>query len=58
MPGTAGTLRLFHISGITVYLHWSWFLVAVLEIQQKSRYSSVSWGILEYVAIFAIVTLH
>jgi Zn-dependent protease len=29
-----------------------------LEIQQKRRYSSLSWGILEYVAIFAIVTLH
>src|SRR5215217_3207445 len=58
MPNTSGTIRLFRISGITVFLHWSWFLVAVYEIQQKGRYSSVSWGVLEYVTIFAIVTLH
>jgi len=58
MPNTAGTIRLFQIAGITVFLHWSWFLVAVYEIQQKGRYSSVSWGVLEYVTIFAIVTLH
>jgi Zn-dependent protease len=58
MPNTAGTIRLFRIAGITVFLHWSWFLIAVFEIQQKSRYSSISWGILEYVMIFAIVTLH
>ena len=58
MPNTSGTIRLFQIAGITVFLHWSWFLVAVYEIQQKGRYSSVSWGILEYVMIFAIVTLH
>jgi Zn-dependent protease len=58
MPNTAGTFRLFQIAGITVFLHWSWFLVAVYEVQQKGRYSSLSWGILEYVTIFAIVTLH
>ena len=58
MPNTSGTIRLFRIAGITVFLHWSWFLVAVFEVQLKGRYSSVIWGILEYVAIFAIVTLH
>src|SRR6516225_361503 len=58
MPNTAGTIRLFRFAGITVFLHWSWFLIAVYEIQQKSRYSSISWGILEYVMIFVIVTLH
>jgi Zn-dependent protease len=58
MPNTSGTIRLFQIAGITVFLHWSWFLVAYYELQQKSRYSSISWGILEYVSIFAIVTLH
>src|SRR6185436_7747620 len=40
------------------YLHWSWFLVGVFEVQQKGRYSSLSWSILEYVALFAIVTMH
>jgi len=58
MPNSPGTIRLFQISGIHVFLHWSWFLVAVFEIQQKGRYSSLSWNILEYVALFAIVTMH
>ena len=42
-----------------MFLHWSWFLVAVYEIQTRSgRYSSISWNILEYLALFLIVTLH
>lgn len=58
MPNTSGTIRLFQIAGIQVFLHWSWFVVAVIEIQQKGRYSTLSWNVLEYVAIFAIVTMH
>lgn len=58
MPGTSGTIRLIKIAGIQVYLHWSWFLVALYEIQNKGRYASITWGILEYVSLFAIVTLH
>src|SRR6266581_3519599 len=58
MPNTSGTIRLFQIAGITVFLHWSWFLVALYEIQQKGRYSSLTWDILEYLVLFAIVTLH
>src|SRR5262245_2890442 len=57
MP-TNGTIRLFKFAGIEVFLHWSWFLVAVYEIQRRERYSSVTWSVLEYVALFAIVTLH
>jgi len=42
-----------------VFLHWSWFLVAVLEIQnQKGRYSSLTWSVAEYLALFLIVMLH
>jgi Zn-dependent protease len=58
MPSTNGTVRLFQIFGINVYLHWSWFLVAVYEIQSQHRYSSVAWSVLEYVAMFAIVLTH
>jgi len=58
MPGTSGTIRLIKIAGIQVYLHWSWFLVALYEIQNKGRYASITWGILEYLSLFAIVTLH
>src|SRR5262245_42263932 len=58
MPGTSGTIRLIKIAGIQVYLQWSWFLVAVYQIKNSGRYSSVTWSILEYISLFAIVTLH
>jgi Zn-dependent protease len=60
MPtGRQGSFRLFRFSGIDVFLHWSWFLVAVYEIQSRAgRYSSITWNILEYLALFLIVTLH
>ncbi len=55
----SGSFRLFRFKGIDVFLHWSWFLVAVFEIQGRTRsYSSISWNIAEYLALFAIVTLH
>src|SRR4051812_13895520 len=58
MPSTKGTIRLFQVFGITVFLHWSWFLVAMYETQRQASYSSVVWNVLEYVAVFAIVTMH
>jgi Zn-dependent protease len=54
-----GSIRLFRFSGINVFLHWSWFLVAVYEIQSRAgRYSSVTWNVLEYLGLFLIVLLH
>jgi len=54
-----GSIRLFSFSGIDVFLHWSWFLVAAFEIQnRKGSYSSLTWNVLEYLALFLIVTLH
>jgi Zn-dependent protease len=54
-----GSLHLFRIAGIDVFLHWSWFLVAVFEIASRSgRYSTVVWNVLEYLALFGIVLLH
>jgi len=42
-----------------VFLHWSWFLAAAYEIQlRKGLYSSITWNVLEYLALFLIVTLH
>src|SRR6202044_4186980 len=38
---------------------WSWFLVAAFEIQSRNHsYSSIAWNVLEYLALFMIVTLH
>jgi Zn-dependent protease len=54
-----GSFRLFRLAGINVYLHWSWFLIALIEINARQRaYSTPVWNILEYVALFAIVTTH
>ena len=60
MFGTGqGSFRLFRINGIDVYLNWTWFLVAIYEIEaRKGRYSSVLWNVIEYVALFAIVLTH
>src|ERR1700681_1730138 len=60
MPSSRrGLIRLFHFSGIDVFLHWSWLLVAAYEIQNRAgRYSSITWNIAEYLALFLIVTLH
>lgn len=59
MPTGQGSIRLFRFAGVTVFLHWSWFVVAAYEIQlRKGNYSSVSWNVFEYLAIFLIVLLH
>lgn len=60
MPtGRRGSIHLFRFSGIDVFLHWSWFLVAAYEISsRKGSYSSISWNIAEYLALFLIVTMH
>lgn len=55
----SGSIHLFRFSGIDLFLHWSWFLVAVYEIQSRAgSYSSVTWNVLEYLALFVIVMLH
>ncbi len=52
-------IRIFRFSGIDVFLHWSWFLVGAYEIQNRAgRYSSITWNIIEYLALFLIVTMH
>ena len=54
-----GTIRLFKFSGIQVYLHFSWFLVAAYELSRRTGiYSSPVWAAYEYLALFGIVLLH
>ncbi len=54
-----GSIHLFRFAGVDLFLHWSWFLVAVYEIQSRAgSYSSVTWNVLEYLALFLIVMLH
>ena len=54
-----GSIHLCRVAGIDLYLHWTWFVVAVLEIGGGyGRYSAFYWSALEYLALFAIVLLH
>jgi Zn-dependent protease len=59
LPSHKGSIHLFRFAGIDVFLHWSWFLVAVIQISYRAQlYSSYVWCVLEYLALFAIVLLH
>jgi Zn-dependent protease len=54
-----GAIHLFRIAGIDIFLHWSWFIVAAIEVEYlRSRYTSLLWSALEYLALFLIVLLH
>jgi Zn-dependent protease len=59
MNSRGGSIHLFRFAGIDLFLHWSWFLVAAYEIRDRARtYSSLTWNVLEYLALFLIVMLH
>jgi Zn-dependent protease len=59
MPTRQGSIHLFRLFGVDVFLHWWWFLVAIYEIQSRAgRYSSVTWNVVEYLALFMIVLMH
>jgi Zn-dependent protease len=59
MPTRNGSFRLFKLFGIEVFLHWSWFLLALYVIQsRKNDYSSITWNILAYLTLFLIVLTH
>jgi Zn-dependent protease len=56
---TAGAIPLFRFSGIQVYLHWSWLVVAYFEIINRvNKYQQLRWNVIEYLALFGIVLLH
>ena len=59
MPTQGGSIRLFRVAGIDVFLHWSWFLVAIYEVQVwRSMFSSPIWAVLLYLGLFVLVTMH
>jgi Zn-dependent protease len=52
-------IKLFRVFGITVFLHWSWFLVAAFQIQSRvDRNHSLLSNVIEYLMLFAIVLMH
>lgn len=59
MPTGRDSIPLFKCFGINVYLHWSWFILAVYVIRFRvGTYSSEIWNALELLALFLIVLLH
>ena len=59
LPTRNGSLHLFRLAGIDVYLHWTWFVVAIYMVQAPARlFGSLAWGVLEYLALFLIVLMH
>ena len=54
-----GVFPLFRVAGIRVYLHFTWFIVAALEVTRfADRYHNPIWMVFEYLALFGIVLLH
>ena len=59
MPTRQGSIRLFRFAGVDLFLHWSWFLVAIYGISTRAgNYASPVWPVLEYLALFVIVLMH
>src|SRR5664279_3803090 len=59
MPTHKGSFKIFTLAGISVFVHWSWFLVAIYSIQFRTHeFSSMIWNVLEYLSLFAIVLIH
>ncbi|MEY4939477.1 MAG: hypothetical protein RIQ93_1212 [Verrucomicrobiota bacterium] len=59
IPTHSGSIRLFRFAGIQVFLHWSWFVVAIFQVSSRlGNYSSPLWNVAEYLALFGIVLLH
>lgn len=55
----SGAFRIFSVAGIDVYLHWTWFIVALIAFQNPmGKYDSPVWNVAEYLSLFGIVLLH
>src|SRR4051794_31170579 len=54
-----GVIKLFRLAGIQVYLHFTWFIVAVIQVQRVAgNYHQPIWGVWEYLTLFLIVLMH
>lgn len=58
MPTRQGSIKLFKLFGITVYLHWAWFIAIWYFVSQAKGYSSPIWSVLEGLSLFVIVLIH
>ena len=58
MPTRQGSVKLFRLLGIDVYLHWAWFLAFFYFMSRPHLYSNYGWSALEILALFLIVLTH
>ena len=58
MPTRKGSVKLFRLLGITVYLHWAWFVAFLYFTSRPNEYSNYGWNALEVLALFALVLIH
>jgi len=58
MPTRKGSVKLFRLLGIDVYLHWAWFVAFVYFTSRPHEYSSYGWNALEILSLFLIVLTH
>jgi Zn-dependent protease len=58
MPTKQGSIRLFSLFGIDVYLHWAWIFAVMYFVEMAKGYTSPIWSILECLALFLIVLMH
>jgi len=59
MPTRKGAIRIFQLFGIDVYLHWSWFLIVLYDVQtRRQEYNSYAWNALETLSLFGIILVH
>jgi Zn-dependent protease len=54
----AGSFRIFRLFGISVYLHWMWFLVLAWVVTSHNDYNLRVFNLVEFLALFAIVLMH
>lgn len=53
-----GTFHLCRLFGIRVQIHWTWFVVAAIQLKYSKLFDHAVWHIVTYLSLFAIVLLH
>jgi len=58
MPTRKGSIKLFRLLGVDVYLHWAWFVAFFYFSSRPHEYSNYGWSALEILGLFLIVLTH
>jgi len=54
----SGSIRLFSVFGIDIFLHWSWLIVAVIQYEMVRDLTDPIGHLATYISLFGIVLLH